>query len=189
MIVPENYMSQQTANGLAIHHGSYTAYDDFVSYVSALTSRGSIGIMDEKQPDVDGIQSRAQADRNANSLDAVSTISSSDLDDTYQVYKKQDARDIDPQEARRVLWKIDLHIMPILMMTYMLQYLDKSSINFAAVFGLEKGTNLHGQDYSWLSSIFYFGKYQRTVLDVFLAHFLFRISDRSISCRLLPAAL
>ena len=145
--------------------------------------------MDEKQPDVDGIQSRAQADRNANSLDAVSTISSSDLDDTYQVYKKQDARDIDPQEARRVLWKIDLHIMPILMMTYMLQYLDKSSINFAAVFGLEKGTNLHGQDYSWLSSIFYFGKYQRTVLDVFLAHFLFRISYRSISCRLLAAAL
>jgi len=73
------------------------------------------------------------------------------------VYRRQDARDIDPAEAKRVLRKIDFHILPVLMMTYMLQYLDKSSINFASVFGLQKGTNLHGQDYSWLSSIFYFG--------------------------------
>jgi hypothetical protein len=39
----------------------------------------------------------------------------------------------------------------------MLQYLDKNSINFASVYGLQKGTNLHGQGYSWLGSIFYFG--------------------------------
>lgn len=84
--------------------------------------------------------------------------SSQDLDDTYAVYKqKADARDIDPTQARHVLRKIDLHILPLLMGTYMLQYLDKSSINFASVYGLEEGTNLHGQDYSWLSSIFYFG--------------------------------
>lgn len=31
------------------------------------------------------------------------------------------------------------------------------SLNFASEFGLKQGTNLHGQDYSWLSSIFYFG--------------------------------
>ena len=83
--------------------------------------------------------------------------SSKHLDETNEVYKQQDARDVDPIEARRVLWKIDLHILPILMMTYMLQYLDKSSINFASVYGLQKGTNLHNQDYAWLSSIFYFG--------------------------------
>lgn len=39
--------------------------------------------------------------------------------------------------------------MPLLMGTYMLQYLDKSSINFAAVFGLEEGTHLVGQQYAW----------------------------------------
>ena len=39
----------------------------------------------------------------------------------------------------------------------MLQYLDKSSINFAVVYGLEEGTHMEGQDYAWLSSIFYFG--------------------------------
>lgn len=31
------------------------------------------------------------------------------------------------------------------------------SLNFAANFGLKTGTHLVGQDYSWLSSIFYFG--------------------------------
>jgi hypothetical protein len=92
-------------------------------------------------------------------------VSSKDLDETYELYKKHDARDIDPQEARRVLRKIDLHVLPLLMVSYMLQYLDKSSINFASVYGLQTGTNLKGQDYSWLSSIFYFGKLQPTAQD------------------------
>ncbi|KAK5138548.1 hypothetical protein LTR08_000136 [Meristemomyces frigidus] len=87
----------------------------------------------------------------------VSPAPSAALDETYTLYKKDDVINLDPQEARLVLRKIDLHILPILMMTYMLQYLDKSSINFASVYGLKKGTNLHGQDYAWLSSIFYLG--------------------------------
>lgn len=79
------------------------------------------------------------------------------MDETYALYKQDDVTHLDPQEARRVLQKVDLHILPILMMTYMLQYLDKSSINFASVYGLAKGTKLHGQEYAWLSSIFYLG--------------------------------
>ncbi len=50
-----------------------------------------------------------------------SSVSSKDLDETYEIYKRQDARDLDPVEARRVLRKIDLCIMPLLMGTYMLQ--------------------------------------------------------------------
>jgi hypothetical protein len=38
-----------------------------------------------------------------------------------------------------------------------MQYLDKNGINYASVYGLQDGTNLHGQDYNWLGSIFYFG--------------------------------
>lgn len=94
--------------------------------------------------------------------------SSRDLDDAYELYKKQDATEIDPAEARRVLRKIDWHIMPLLMVTYCLQYLDKSSINFASVYGLKEGTHLVGQDYSWLSSIFYFGEFGRVIWDAWL---------------------
>lgn len=38
---------------------------------------------------------------------------------------------------------------------YLLQYLDKNSLNFASVYGLQDGTNLHGQQYSDLSTLFY----------------------------------
>ncbi|KAI1338196.1 MFS general substrate transporter [Xylariaceae sp. FL0016] len=86
-----------------------------------------------------------------------SPTSSRDLDDAYELYRRQDATELDPAEARQVLRRIDWHVLPLLMGTYMLQYLDKSSINFASVFGLKQGTNLHGQEYSWLSSIFYIG--------------------------------
>ncbi|KAK8028599.1 hypothetical protein PG991_005655 [Apiospora marii] len=84
--------------------------------------------------------------------------SSKDLDETYELYQQQEiSQDVGILEARRVLRKIDWHILPLLMGTYMLQFLDKSSINFAVVFGLKKGANLQNQDYAWLSSIFYFG--------------------------------
>lgn len=102
-------------------------------------------IMDEKDVTVDPMRN--------SSLDTFrndeKSLSAKDLDETYELYKRQDARNIDPQEAKHVLRKIDWHILPLLMGTYMLQYLDKSSINFAAVFGLEDGTHLTGQDYSW----------------------------------------
>ncbi|KAH7317157.1 major facilitator superfamily domain-containing protein [Stachybotrys elegans] len=87
--------------------------------------------------------------------------SSSDMskarDEAYKFYGGADEPEATPEEAKRVLSKIDKRIIPILFGTYMLQYLDKNSLNFASVYGLEEGTNLHGQDYSWLGTIFYFG--------------------------------
>jgi hypothetical protein len=91
------------------------------------------------------------------SLAEKSVTSSRDLDETYNTYKQQDGQDLDPQEARQVLRRIDKNLLPLLMGTYLLQYLDKSSINFASVFGLKQGTHLQGQQYSWLSSLFYIG--------------------------------
>ncbi|KAL5324874.1 hypothetical protein ACEPPN_005993 [Leptodophora sp. 'Broadleaf-Isolate-01'] len=84
-------------------------------------------------------------------------ISSTHLDENYEVYKTSKDLQVDPEEIKRVLRKIDFRIIPILFITYMLQYLDKNSINFASVYGLKAGTHLKGQDYSWLGSIFYFG--------------------------------
>lgn len=83
---------------------------------------------------------------------------SAELDDNYALYKQHGDAEIDAAEAKRVLRKIDKRIVPILFFIYLLQYLDKNGINYASVYGLEEGTKLHGQDYSWLGSIFYFGK-------------------------------
>ena len=78
------------------------------------------------------------------------SANSEDRDDTYDVYKQSRGLETTPEEAKKVLGKIDSRLLPILVLTYMLQYLDKNSINFASVFGLKEGTNLSGQDYSWL---------------------------------------
>ncbi|PGH23899.1 hypothetical protein AJ80_01961 [Polytolypa hystricis UAMH7299] len=87
----------------------------------------------------------------------LSSHPSEEKDDTYDVYKENRGIQYTPEEAKSVLRKIDIRLLPILVTLYMLQYLDKNSINFASVYGLQKGTNLEGQDYAWLGSIFYFG--------------------------------
>ncbi|KAK7716418.1 hypothetical protein SLS64_003572 [Diaporthe eres] len=51
-----------------------------------------------------------------------------------------DVHSLPPAQNRRILMKTDLNAM-----------------GFAAIFGLRQDTNLQGQEYSWLGSIFYFG--------------------------------
>ncbi|KAI1162945.1 allantoate permease [Nemania serpens] len=85
------------------------------------------------------------------------TATSRDLDENYEFFKVRDEVDATPEEIKRVVRKIDYHVVPILFVIYFLQYIDKNAINYGNVYGLKEGTNLHGQDFSWLGSIFYFG--------------------------------
>ncbi|KAL3462849.1 major facilitator superfamily domain-containing protein [Aspergillus heterothallicus] len=57
----------------------------------------------------------------------------------------------------RVLRKVDRRLIPLLFTTYMLSFMDKTILSSAAVFGLIDDTHLHGQQYSWVSSMFYVG--------------------------------
>lgn len=86
-------------------------------------------------------------------IDDITPASSTHLDDNYELYKNAKGIEADEAEVKRVLRKIDMRIIPILFVTYMLQYLDKNSINFSSVYGLQKGTGLVGQDYSWLGML------------------------------------
>ncbi|KAJ3814367.1 MFS general substrate transporter [Lentinula aff. lateritia] len=63
----------------------------------------------------------------------------------------------DAAMSRRVLRKIDWRLMPIMFITYNFNFIDKIILSSAAVFGLRTDTHLVGQQYSWVSSIFYFG--------------------------------
>ncbi|ETS74163.1 hypothetical protein PFICI_14029 [Pestalotiopsis fici W106-1] len=105
-------------------------------------------IIDEKAP---------RTDAPTDSFEDTTSGSDRDLDEAYQAYKATEQLEATESEAKKVLRKIDVRVVPVLFVTYMLQYLDKNSLNFASVYGLQDGTNLHGQDYSWLGSIFYFG--------------------------------
>ncbi|OCF33949.1 allantoate transporter [Kwoniella heveanensis CBS 569] len=59
------------------------------------------------------------------------------------------------EDSRRILRKIDLFVCLPMCLTYFIQQLDKSSVSYSAVFGLQKETGLVGTQYSWLSSIVY----------------------------------
>lgn len=61
-------------------------------------------------------------------------------------------------EERSLRRKIDWRLMPILCMTYGLQYYDKAMIGQAALFGLTKELHLDiGNRYSFAAAIFYLG--------------------------------
>ncbi|BDD63055.1 hypothetical protein MPDQ_003658 [Monascus purpureus] len=79
----------------------------------------------------------------------------------------EEARLIDPQEARRVLWKIDLFLIPAMVIGYGLVYYDKAILGSAALFGMTKDLQLSVKDasgktdtsrLSWATSLFYFGQ-------------------------------
>ena len=81
-------------------------------------------------------------------------------DDALQVAKSlpDDAAVDDNDSAeRRLLMKIDTHIIPIMCVVYGLNYLDKTTLSYASVMGLETDLNLTKNNYQWLGSIFYFG--------------------------------
>ncbi|ORY60977.1 major facilitator superfamily domain-containing protein [Pseudomassariella vexata] len=59
--------------------------------------------------------------------------------------------------ARRIVRKIDWRIIPLLFTTYLFNFMDKTILSSAAVFGLKNDNHLVGQQYSWVSSVFYFG--------------------------------
>ncbi|KAJ1305159.1 hypothetical protein OPQ81_000193 [Rhizoctonia solani] len=63
--------------------------------------------------------------------------------------------DISPEEDAAVLRKVDRWLIPVMLMVYFLQQLDKSSLSYTSVFGIVSDTNLVGSQYSWLGSIVY----------------------------------
>lgn len=59
---------------------------------------------------------------------------------------------IDPVEERKVVRKIDFMILPYLAVCYAFFYIDKTTLSYAAIFGIKDDLDLVGKEYSWLSS-------------------------------------
>ena len=80
----------------------------------------------------------------------------------------EEARPVDPAEARRVLRKIDRFLLPTLVVGYGLVYWDKAILGSAALFGMTTDLALAVVDpvtgakdtsrLSWATSLFYFGQ-------------------------------
>ncbi|KAJ5884382.1 hypothetical protein N7504_011954 [Penicillium tannophilum] len=63
----------------------------------------------------------------------------------------------EPGEEKKLVRKIDLMILPFLSVCYAFYYIDKTTLSYAAIFGIKDDLKISGTEYSWLSSVFYFG--------------------------------
>ncbi|KAI1080453.1 major facilitator superfamily transporter [Whalleya microplaca] len=63
-----------------------------------------------------------------------------------------------PEEEKRVLRKIDCTILPMMCLVFFLQYLDKQSLSYAAVFGVIDDLDMTSTEYSWCTTVFYIGQ-------------------------------
>lgn len=62
-------------------------------------------------------------------------------------------RSIDPVAERRIVWKFDLRILPLLAVMYLFNSLDKSNMGNAKTAGLVEDLNLKGNQYNILLSV------------------------------------
>ncbi|KAF3985616.1 hypothetical protein FT663_05230 [Candidozyma haemuli var. vulneris] len=64
---------------------------------------------------------------------------------------------LDEETDRKLLFKIDCCVLPVVCLLYAVQFMDKSSNAMAAVMGLREDLNMEGNMYSWTGSAFYLG--------------------------------
>lgn len=84
-------------------------------------------------------------------------VISKDLDEAMEFAKNHEHIEVAPREDRRVKRKLDMIVMPLFSFLYMIQFMDKTCISFAAVMGIQKDYNMKGTMYSWTTSCFYLG--------------------------------
>jgi len=64
---------------------------------------------------------------------------------------------ITDDERRRVRWKVDLMLVPILTVTSIISAVDKNTLSNAAIYGMIEDTRLVGNQYSIVGSLFFVG--------------------------------
>ncbi|KAK4508681.1 hypothetical protein PRZ48_002420 [Zasmidium cellare] len=79
---------------------------------------------------------------------------------------------VTPEENKRILRTIDWHILPIILVIYCLQSLDKTALSYASVFGIIEDLHLKGQEYSWSGAIVYVAQ---LVWQPVIAYFLVKL--------------
>ncbi|GAB1196514.1 hypothetical protein APSETT444_005786 [Aspergillus pseudonomiae] len=55
-------------------------------------------------------------------------------------------------ENSKVRWKIDMVVLPIFLVTQALQFMDKTALNYANLFGYQETLGLKGQQFNYLSA-------------------------------------
>ncbi|PVH78926.1 MFS allantoate transporter-like protein [Cadophora sp. DSE1049] len=80
-----------------------------------------------------------------------------DGDEALKAFEGQEAIVMTEEMEKSLLRKIDWNLMPMLCVVYGLNYLDKTTLSYASIMGMQSAIHLHGTNYQWLGSMFYIG--------------------------------
>lgn len=72
------------------------------------------------------------------------------LMETYRSYEPSYSAEME----RKLVRKIDIRLLPLIVIIYLFNYLDRNSIVQARLYGLQEDTNVHGAIYQTAISIF-----------------------------------
>ncbi|KAI1203407.1 MFS general substrate transporter [Nemania serpens] len=83
-------------------------------------------------------------------------------------------------EYKKLKRKVDRYLLPLMWLCYGIQQIDKTSLGIQATFGLREDTGLVGQQYPWLTTIFYL----TYLLFEFPSNFIIQryLMGRTLSC-------
>ncbi|OAA59658.1 Major facilitator superfamily domain, general substrate transporter [Niveomyces insectorum RCEF 264] len=102
-----------------------------------------------------GLEADVQAPTKESSIDqgAVEHSKQEDrgIDDALVFATEHHVDYVSPEEDRRLLWKIDLVILPILLTTYSLKFLDQQAMSYSSNFSLLSDMHLSVNQYAWAS--------------------------------------
>ncbi|KAJ5253871.1 hypothetical protein N7524_011051 [Penicillium chrysogenum] len=101
--------------------------------------------MAQADDEISTVQEQEQRHERATRSKAVEFLTSHATEETAFTY----------EEEKAVLRRIDKRILVLVLWAYFFQQLDKSSLSYVSIFGLQEDANLVGLQYSWLGSILY----------------------------------
>lgn len=82
------------------------------------------------------------------------------FDDTcrsLRILHAEEGDEVDAEARKRLVRKLDLRLLPILCITYALQSIDRTTLSYAAVFGIRQDLGLSSAEFSWAGALLYVG--------------------------------
>lgn len=73
----------------------------------------------------------------------------------FSNYKETEIEDFSDINEKALLWKVDLHLLPLFSILYLLSFLDRGNIGNAKIEGLDTDLNLKGNQYNLCLTIFF----------------------------------
>lgn len=77
------------------------------------------------------------------------------VDEDVAKYASATAINISPEENSRLKRQIDKRVLAVMIFTYFIQALDKGTLSFSSIMGIQTDAHLHGTQYSWLTTAIY----------------------------------